>query len=179
MTFPQITAEAAVANDRFRIDNVNALAWFGNKLDQKMHAIAALDAQYRAMRAELERNLENFEGRFMVEAEDYVRSHCERTGDRSLKTLGGLFGYRLVRGGPRVEDRLATTTWAKEHLPAAVAVLTTEKLDVSKVKDFMAATGEVVPGAAFVEDTDQFYYRPPTQKHSAGEDNSATFEETP
>lgn len=149
------------AEERFRIDNPRALAWFGNKLDQKRHAIDALDAQYRAMRAELERNLADFEGRFLVEAEDFVRQHCERTGERSIKTLGGLFGFRLVRGGPRVEDRAAATAWARDNLADAVEVVTTEKLDVAKVKDHIAATGEVVPGTLFVDDQDQFYYKPP------------------
>lgn len=152
------------ADDRFRIDNVRALAWFGNKLDQKRHAIQALDAQHAAMRAELERDLAGFEGRFMAEAEAFVRDHCERTGDRSLKTLGGLFGYRLVRGGPRVEDKEAATAWAREHLPEAVETVVSDKLDVAKVKDFMAATGEIVPGAAFAEDEDRFYYKAPAAK---------------
>lgn len=151
-------------NDRFRIDNVRALAWFGSKLDQKQHAILALDAQYTAMRAELERNLTDFEGRFMFEAEAFVRDHCERTGDRSLKTLGGLFGYRLVRGGPRVEDKEAATAWAKDNLPVAVETVVSDKLDIARVKDFMAETGEVVPGTTFVADEDRFYFKPPATK---------------
>lgn len=150
--------------DRFRIDSDRALAWFGSKLGAKKAAIQALDAQYAAMRAELEREVSDFEGRFMVEAEDFVRAHCERTGDRSLKTLGGLFGYRLVRGGPRVEDKEAATAWAKDNLPVAVETVVSDKLDVAKVKDFMAATGEVVPGATFVADEDRFYFKPPTAK---------------
>lgn len=150
-----------VADERFRIDTEQKLAWYGTRLAQKAAAIEALEVQYNAMRAELERDLEGFEARFSVEAEDFVRQHCERTGDRSLKTLGGLFGFRVQRGGPRVEDRAAATAWAKDNLPAAVETVVSEKLDVTKVKDFMAATGEVVPGAVFADDEDRFYFKAP------------------
>lgn len=151
-------------DDRFRIDSTRALAWFGSKLGAKKAAIQALDAQYAAMRAELVREEADFEGRFMVEAEDFVRDHCERTGDRSLKTLGGLFGFRVCRGGPRVEDRDAATAWAKDHLPEAVETVVSDKLDLDAVKRHMLATGETPPGASFSADEDRFYFRPPTAK---------------
>lgn len=164
IAFPSTGApEASPAPEAFRIDTLDKLAWFGRKRSEKLAGIAAVEANAAAILRDLRKELEDFDGHFMAQAENLAMSTLQATGakTKTLKTLGGSFAFRTVPGGIRKADPAALLKWAKVERPELVDRTEIVKEDVSAatLKLFFNATGEVPPGAEIIADRDTFTHK--------------------
>lgn len=166
-TTETITTEALVPQQQFAIDSIDRLAWYGRKRGAIQAEIARVEANAKAITDDLRKELQDFDARFQVQAEDFARRTLEATGwkSKTLKTLGGAFSFRTVPGGIRKAEPATLLAWAKEHAPALVKREEIVKEDVpaealkAYVAEMTAANGGefvIPPGAELVPDRESF-----------------------
>lgn len=138
----------------FVVDNEGAAAWVVDKLLSYDERAARLKEQFLGMMKAIEGDKARFERRFMAELEAWYDEQPKR--GKTLALLTGTLAKRTVPAAPEVQDEEAAVEWAQEHLPGAVKVVTTAKLDGKLLRDYVKSTGEVVPGVAWREERESF-----------------------
>lgn len=144
--------------DRFCIDSESKAAWAVDKVLSFDERIARIKAQSAEMIRQIEGEQRRFSDFVTPHLQAWIEAHPPAKG-RSVKLISGTIGYRFKPGGPRVVDKEALLVWAKDRLPAAVEVKTTESVPADAVKAHVASTGEIPDGVELVGDTDTFYIK--------------------
>jgi hypothetical protein len=145
----------------FEIDSIDNLSWYGRKLTAKQAEIDALDASYKAARAELVKDLDAFRWWFHSQAERYVRDQLAAVGGRSktLRTLGGAFSLRTVPTTIRKTDDQALVAWAQATAPDLVRETITFDVPLDGLKRYWQTSGEIPPGCEHVPEYEAFNHR--------------------
>jgi len=94
---------------------------------------------------------------FMYNAQEpWVRKELD--GKRkSMIVAGKRVGFRKLPDSLEIVDEDAAKAWAKEHLPAAVQVVTTEKLLKAPLKEVLTKQGIVPDGVRLNQGEERFY----------------------
>lgn len=129
-----------------------------NKLLSFDEQEARLEAQYKAMKAELQRDRENTESYALPALRAYYQANPPKKG-KMVKLLTGSMGFRTVKGGARIRDEETVREWAMQEMPEAVTPRTVFDLDKDAIRKHALASGEVVPGVELVADEDRFYVK--------------------
>lgn len=107
----------------------------------------AILANLTAIQAAHERRLDWLRRRFAGSLEQFAREQLDGKKTRSLRFAHGALRFRMTRPKRVVHDEKLALVWAKEHLPAAVAV--SERLLVADLPDG-------VPGVELVPASEKF-----------------------
>lgn len=120
-----------------------------------------LDTSYKAARVELFKDVDVFQWWFLPQAERFVREQLEAAGGRgrTLRTLGGAFGFLKVSGAIRKTDDQAFLAWANTNAPALVRETIKHDVPAGRLKGHWLATGEIRPGCEVVPEHDAFSHR--------------------
>jgi hypothetical protein len=145
----------------FAIDTLDRLAWFGRKVSAKQAEIDTLDASYKALRAELVKDLDAFRWWFQPQAERFVRDHLTASGGRSktLRTLGGAFCLRTVPAAIRKTEDQVLVAWAQNSAPELVRETIKHDVPADGLKRYWQSTGEVPPGCEIVPEHETFNHK--------------------
>jgi hypothetical protein len=88
--------------------------------------------------------------------EPWVRKELD--GKRkSMIVAGKRLGFRKLPDSLEIVDEGAAKAWAKEHLPEAVQVVTTEKLLKAPLKEVLTKQGIVPDGVRLNQGEERFY----------------------
>lgn len=147
----------------WQIESYRSAEWAIATADYALAQIAkidaALDEAVKRFRESAEKakapHLASLE--FMVGAlEPWVRKELD--GKRkSMVVAGKRLGFRKSPDSLEIVDEAAAKAWAKENLPEAVQVVTTEKLLKTPLKESMTKRGIVPDGVRMVEGEERFY----------------------
>lgn len=148
---------------KWEIDSYRSAEWAIATADCALAEIAkideALEEAIRRFRAGAEKakaqHLATIE--FMYHAlEPWVRKELD--GKRkSMIVAGKRVGFRKLPDSLEIVDEDATKAWAKEHLPEAVQLVTTEKLFKAPLKEVLTKKGIVPDGVRLIKGEEQFY----------------------
>lgn len=157
----ELLIQTEAGAEPFRINNEERAVWAVDKLNTFDERLARLDAQYQAMRKQIADDKASFEGRFLLDLEDWAKANPPKKG-KSIKLLTGTLGFRSVKGGPRVVDKDAVIAWASSdeiERGSFLAYETVVKVNTDAVKDYVASTGEIIPGVEIKDDEERFYVK--------------------
>lgn len=138
--FQALVAQArAVAPEaeRFRIDTPEKLEWFISKRADIDSRLKRMEAQYRAMKKELEREAEWLDIRFAAEAEAITRSLLSGR-KKSVKFLSGTAGIRKTPVTVSVLREVDAQQMFAQHPDLSPAIKTV--IDLSAVKGTLQPT---------------------------------------
>ena len=160
MSADYVEDEAEQPADYFLIDSEERASWAVDKILGYEETRQRIKAQADRMLADLDLREASFRERFEPELARWAEERMPKHR-RFVDTLAGRVGFRLVKGGPRIVDKAAALTWAKEYLPAAVTVDVRESVTADLVKQHTEKTGELPPGVDYVPDEDRLYVKAP------------------
>jgi phage host-nuclease inhibitor protein Gam len=141
------TAPAFVVHDEW------SAAWAADKILTARERLARIKASCQAMIEAASRDAEEAESLFLPQLEAWAMANPPRKG-KTIRLPTGNLAFRTVPGGPRVVDEAAALDWAKAELASAVIV--TERVDKSAIKDYIKVSREVPPGVEIVEPRESF-----------------------
>lgn len=146
------------AEDGFVIDTRERVEWALKKIGGWDDEIKRVTLQSAAIIARLEREKEQFLGRFQADLELFAKRELEGAKRRSYDTIYGTLALRKVPQSIGVTDKVAALEYAKLHRPEAVKV--TESLDAREftawASETMQATGELIPGVEIKPERESF-----------------------
>lgn len=147
----------------WQIDSYRSAEWAVATADYALAQLAKIDAALEEAirrfrdgaakaRAPHERTIE-----FMSHAlEPWVRKELD--GKRkSMIVAGKRLGFRKSPDSLEIVDEEAAKAWAKEHLPEAVQIVTTEKLLKAPLKEVLTKQGIVPDGVRLNQGEERFY----------------------
>lgn len=152
-----IPAEPIVIDNVFAIDCDEHANWYLRKKIAFEAQRNVLRAQYQKMLAAIDSDEKSFTEHFDPQFEAFSKEKI--AGNKKGKFHDFLFGrvaLRTVPGRWNIADPVAALAAAKEVCPAAVEIVTTEKLDKAALINYAEQTGEVIPGVERVQDRDSF-----------------------
>lgn len=143
-TAQNVPAGETVETTEFHILDDASANWFLKKRNNKVAEIARIEAQAAAMIADLQRDVDSLETRFLGEMEEYARHKIAAAGGRrkSYRFFQGTVAFRTLGATPRLDDPGAALNRAAElgHI----------RVDgdsyLKAAREHLKATGELLPG---------------------------------
>ena len=126
------------------------------RIAAKDAAVAALDAQYRAMRERFKKEAGSFRAWCEPQLAAYAKSQL-KPGKKSHHTLGGTLSFRTVASAYSVANEEKALAFAQEHIPDAVILVPTldKKVFTERAK-LIYDQGIVVPGMEIKPERESF-----------------------
>ena len=123
--------------------------------EQYEHEMGRIQARRDGLKQAQERRLAFLMTRYEANLREFATHELEGKKERSITLLEGRIGFRRVRSSLEIIDKDTLLEWAKAQLPEAIVI--TESVAKEPVKSHIEATGEVVPGAEYIQGEDHFY----------------------
>jgi hypothetical protein len=156
-------ADLRGAGERWRPDTEDKAGWLCRLFLELQAEEGRIKASYKAKLSAVQSNQRRLAAAFAVALDEYLTARlasCRRkTKPKSERFWGGVLGHRTRPEGPTVTDEKAATAWAEEHDDLADPKMGKLVYVLSKtgLKERVAATGEVVPGVVFREESETLY----------------------
>ena len=146
---PEADPAAFLPTDAAGVDWV-----LGKMADARARAARILENAEKMARAE-ERDAEYLEWRYGGVLQVWLREELAGGKRKSVRLYNGVIGLRTKPAGVNVTNPAAALSWAKEHLPAAVA----ERLDKAVLAETLLTNGESVEWAQLTPPEEVFYIK--------------------
>jgi hypothetical protein len=151
------------APEGFSVRDEGTANWLIRKVLEARHYAeqVASWAQRELRRAEREEQFLLY--RFGQQLEDWTRRQLAAPEDmasrgrKSIHLPAGSVGFRREPAKLLIVDERALTEWCRVHLPSATAVV--QHVHKAAVKEHVAATGELPPGAELREGGERFFIK--------------------
>lgn len=151
-----LTADAPkVGVGEFVPTDAAGVDWVLKKCAAARAEAALIRTNAELMARECERRAEHLEWKYGANLQTWLRAELEGGKRKSVRLLHGVVGYRQKPAGVCVTNPAAALSWAKEHLPAAVA----ERLDKAVLAETLLVNGEPMDWAQIVPAEEQFYIK--------------------
>ncbi len=142
-----------IASEQDAAKAVDMILSARDRVERLDRAAAERAAESKRLIEEAQRRVAMTEALCMPGLESWAKANPPKRGKTIHLSTGSVFA-RQVGGGPVVVDDDAALAWAEQHLPAAVKV---EKSVLrTPLKDYIKATGVVVPGVTVEPVRDKF-----------------------
>jgi hypothetical protein len=128
----------------FTIIDESGLAWYARKIAAIDSEANRIQAQAKAMLADLEREREALQFQFGQQAENVTRRLLEERGGRAkhIKTLYGNLGYRTKPARLEISNHAALLEWTSANAPELVETRVTATKLLERFK--VSSAGDVV-----------------------------------